>query len=472
MLLLASLIPLRLLATWSQGQAAVTIGAWLRRRLLRGALSVDRQEIRSKGAGQLFGLVMEAAAIDALALTGGVVAALAVLELGVASAILWVGSAVMAAPLLMAWTGLTLLMAWRYLGARRRWTAARFSITEQLVESMVGHRTRLVQESSARRHESEDELLDRYLEHSERMDRAGHWLTTLVPRGWMAIAVITLVPTLATRGSTTTAAVSLGGVLLAYRSLQRLTAGLSNLTGALIAAQAVAPLARAAARREPAGSSVAATLPSRPREGEVLPVLTARDLRFRYRAQGEAVLRGCNLVIPHRARLLLEGPSGSGKTTLASIVAGLQTPESGLLLVDGLDRSVLGADAWRRRVAMAPQAHDNYIVGGSLAFNLLMGKTWPPERRDLEDAERVCRELGLGELIDRLPAGLHQMVGETGWQLSQGERVRVFLARALLQRPELLVLDESFSALDAENVERAVRCVMTRADSVLAIAHP
>ena len=93
-------------------------------------------------------------------------------------------------------------------------------------------------------------------------------------------------------------------------------------------------------------------------------------------------------------------------------------------------------------------------------------------RRIWSRPKRVCRELGLGDLLDRLPAGLHQVVGETGWQLSQGERIRVFLARALLQRPELLVLDESFSALDSENVERAMRCVTNRAQTVLAIAHP
>jgi ABC-type bacteriocin/lantibiotic exporter with double-glycine peptidase domain len=169
--------------------------------------------------------------------------------------------------------------------------------------------------------------------------------------------------------------------------------------------------------------------------------------------------------------LLVEGESGAGKTTLASILAGLEAPDSGLLLVDGLDRSILGTAGWRQRVVMAPQAHDNYLVTGSLAFNLLMGRRWPAQHGDLVEAEQICRELGLGDLLDRLPGGLHEMVGETGWRLSQGERTRVFLARALLQKPNLLVLDESFSALDAENVDRSIRCVVRRASTVVAAAH-
>src|SRR5207248_6787056 len=119
------------------------------------------------------------------------------------------------------------------------------------------------------------------------------------------------------------------------------------------------------------------------------------------------------------------------------------------LLIDGLDRASVGAAGWRRLVTMAAQTQDNYLIGGSLGFNLLMGRRWPAEPSDLAEAEAVCRELGLGDLLDRMPAGLDQIVGETGWRLSQGERTRVFLARALLQHPELLVLDESFSALDA-----------------------
>ena len=98
--------------------------------------------------------------------------------------------------------------------------------------------------------------------------------------------------------------------------------------------------------------------------------------------------------------------------------------------------------------------------------------TGPPRPGDMEEAEAVCRELGLGELLDRMPAGLLQMVGESGWQLSHGEKSRLYIARALLQRAELIVLDESFAALDPESLRRALGCVLERARTLLVIAHP
>jgi len=81
-------------------------------------------------------------------------------------------------------------------------------------------------------------------------------------------------------------------------------------------------------------------------------------------------------------------------------------------------------------------------------------------------------ELGLGDLLARMPAGLQQMVGESGWQLSAGERSRLYIARALLQRAELVVLDESFAALDPESLRQALACVLKRARTLLVIAHP
>jgi len=469
-LLLASLIPVRLIATWNQGAAVVAAGVWLRRRLLRGASLVDRQDVKRQGVGQLFGVVVEAAAIDALALTGGLVAIFALLELTVAFAILLAGATALVAPVLLLWVALVAYLGWHYLVRRANWTAQRLAMSEQLLESMVGHRTRLVQLPEEQWHQYEDKALDQFIAKGDVMDRAS-LLLMLVPRGWLVVALAALIPALAGNATSGSIAISIGGSLLAYRALQRLVGGLSSLTGAFISARSVAELASAACRKEQAGLP-SAILPS-PHQAAARDgfVAQAHNVTFRYRDYREPILDRCDFNIRRNARLLLEGPSGSGKTTFASILAGLESPESGLLLIDGLDRGALGATGWRNRVTMAPQAHDNYLVSGSLAFNLLMGRRWPAEASDLLEAERVCRELGLGDLLDRLPGGLDQVVGETGWRLSQGERTRVFLARALLQQRELLVLDESFSALDAENVERAMRCVGNRAHAVLAIAH-
>jgi ATP-binding cassette subfamily B protein len=471
-LLLLTLIPLRLTATWTQGFTSISVAAALRRRLLRGAFRIDRQIIRSTGIGQLFGLVVEASAIDALALTGGVFAAFSILELAAAAVVLWLGAGAMAACLLIIWSGVAGYLAVRYFRRRQSWTHERLGMSEQLLERMLGHRTRLMQQSEPDRHHQEDEALARYLASSEQMDATALWLTAFIPRGWLVIATIILTPSFTGGASTSEVAITVGGMLLAYRALQRLAAGLSNLTGAVIAAQALAPLSQAAARHEhlPLPATVASSVgvtgpPSKNLAAHI------RDVTFRYPSRNQSVLNACSLNVERHTRVLLEGPSGCGKTTFGAILAGLEVPESGLVLVGGLDRSALGAAGWRSRVIMAPQAHDNYLVSASLAFNLLMGRRWPAEQADLIKAETICRELGLEELLDRLPAGLNQLVGETGWQLSQGERTRVFLARALLQQPELLVLDESFSTLDADNLDRAARCVTTRASTVLAIAH-
>jgi ATP-binding cassette subfamily B protein len=142
------------------------------------------------------------------------------------------------------------------------------------------------------------------------------------------------------------------------------------------------------------------------------------------------------------------------------------------VLLDGLDRHSLGGEAWRQRVVLAPQFHENHIFTETFAFNLLMGRRWPPGAGDFAEAEAVCHELGLGDLLARMPAGLQQVVGETGWQLSHGERSRVFLARALLQGADLVILDESLAALDPENLDLALSAALARSPALLVIAHP
>jgi integrase len=85
---------------------------------------------------------------------------------------------------------------------------------------------------------------------------------------------------------------------------------------------------------------------------------------------------------------------------------------------------------------------------------------------------RACRGLGLGPLLDRMPGGLEQLVGESGWQLSHGEKSRLFLARALLQGADLLILDESLAALDPASLAQALGLVLAEAPAVLVVAHP
>jgi ATP-binding cassette subfamily B protein len=201
------------------------------------------------------------------------------------------------------------------------------------------------------------------------------------------------------------------------------------------------------------------------------PLIAASQLVFGYRADAEPVLRGADLHIQSGERILLQGPSGGGKSTLAALLVGLRQPGRGLLLLNGLDRHTLG-ESWHRLATEAPQFHENHVLTGTLGFNLLMGRNWPASPAELQEAQTLCEELGLGPLIARMPAGLQQRVGETGWQLSHGERSRIFLARALLQQAPLTVLDESFAALDAQTLKRCLECALRRTQTLIVIAHP
>jgi ATP-binding cassette subfamily B protein len=475
-LILATLIPLRLLATRSQGLLALGLGGLLKQRLLSGALRLHPEEIRHQGAGELLGRVVESEAVESLALQGGFLAITATIELVVAGAVLWAGAGgALHAVLLLGWVALTLLLAWRYVGDRRQWTEARLGMTRDLVERMVGHRTRLSQELRERWHDGEDQALERYFELSRTVDHSTARLRALIPRGWLLVGIAGLAPAFVlTSGHTVDLAIGLGGVLLAYQALLALVASLTHLAGALVAVKQVMPLFLAAARKDVSGHPAFA-LDAHPDAGASTtpqPLLEASGLAFRYEERSEDVLKDLGLRIFHGDKLLLEGPSGGGKSTLTSILCGLRHPQRGLLFLRGLDRHTLGREAWRRVVAAAPQFHENHVLCETFAFNLLMGRRWPPRHEDLTEAESLCGELGLGPLLARMPAGIMQMVGETGWQLSHGERSRLFLARALLQGADVVVLDESFGALDPEMLARALKATLARAPTLVVVAHP
>jgi ATP-binding cassette, subfamily B, bacterial len=492
-LVLATIVPFRLWTTWLQGAVAIPAGGILRERLLDGALQLRPEEVRQEGAGRFLGRAMETQTIESLALSGGLLPAMAAFELCLAAAVLSAGVAgAIQVPLLGLIAAVTVALAWRYYRQRDKWTAARLEMTHDLVERMTGHRTRLAQEPAGQRHTEEDQAAQQYVALAERMDRAGAMLTGLAPRLWLVAGIAALAPAFV--GSRTTPGemgVSMGGLLLAWQAFRRLTVGLANLAGAAISWRQVAPLFHASARgrerREGSQKTEARpqfSLPSLPAYGQARTaddgtlskpgetVVQARDLAYTYPGRGRRVLEDASLEIRRGDWLLLEGPSGGGKSTLVSLLAGLRTADSGLLLAGGVDCQTLGTRLWRKRIALAPQYQENHVFSAPLAFNLLMGRQWPPRPADLGEAEEVCRELGLGPLLERMPGGMMQMVGETGWQLSQGERSRVFLARALLQNAELAILDESFGALDPESLRQSLECVLRRSKTLMVVDHP
>ena len=485
-LVLFSAVPFQVLSLWARGLVSVGNGALFKRRLLYGALQLDPEEVRHQGVGQFLGRVLESDAVEMLALNGGFAAVTGIVQLILATMVLAHGvSGWLHVVLLWFWLALALFSGWRYFLRNREWRDTHRHLINTLVERMVGHRTRLAQESPSDWHREEDQLLARYVRLSQRLDTIEVRLNAVMGRGWLLLGFATLAYPLVMGSTTTPAAlaISLGGIMLAYQAFGSLAEGTHSVVGLVTAWQQVAPLFQAAARGQrkygngivPIVPVVAAEVASSLAE-PVLPggqdQIVVRDLFFRYRDYAEPVLRGCSLRIAYGDRLLLEGSSGAGKSTLAAMLTGLGTPQSGLLMLNGLDRQTLGTQAWRRRIVGVPQFHENHVLAETFAFNMLLGRNWPPTADDLSEAEQLCYELGLGDLLARMPAGLQQMVGETGWQLSHGERSRLYVARALLQKADFIVLDESFAALDPENLKLVLQCVLRRAPTILVIAHP
>jgi ATP-binding cassette subfamily B protein len=471
-LLLLSITPFRASELWSLGVLTTRVGALLKRRLLAGVLRLEPEETRHQGVGQFLGRVIDAEAVETLVLSGGHLGVIAVLQLLLGIPILALGAGgAWLAPLLVLWATLAVWRGRRYYKERRRWTHNRLGVTHDLVESLVGHRTRLAQQSPELWHETEDRQLADYVETSRRMDHDAARLRALIPRGWLLLGILGLAPPFIIGGAPVTAlAIGVGGVLFTYQAFWKLSRGLSDLSQALIAWEQVEPLFDAAARDQAPMPPELAAEPGRRPAGQ--PMVEAREVSFGYHGRARPVLTSCDLEIAAGDRLLVEGPSGSGKSTLASLVAGLRKPDSGLLLLDGFDRGSLGARGWRRRVAAAPQFHENWVLSETLMFNLLMGRDWPPTGEEMQEAEETCRALGLGDLLDRMPSGLQQIVGESGWQLSHGEQSRLFIARALLQKTDLVLFDESFAALDPANLRKCLETVIERSPTLMVVAHP
>jgi ABC-type multidrug transport system fused ATPase/permease subunit len=196
------------------------------------------------------------------------------------------------------------------------------------------------------------------------------------------------------------------------------------------------------------------------------PVLEFRDVWFGYEPR-RPVLRGVTFEVPEHSNVALIGSSGVGKSTVLALIERFYDPDHGRILFDGHDVRATGRAEHRSRVGLVEQHAP--VLYGTLRENLL----YAAPDADPAELDRVVELAHLTDLIDRLPHGLDTDAGEHGMALSGGERQRIAIARALLTRPRLLLLDEPTAHLDAVSeaaLRRSIR-ETTAECTLLVIAH-
>jgi len=175
------------------------------------------------------------------------------------------------------------------------------------------------------------------------------------------------------------------------------------------------------------------------------------NLAFTYPSRKEIrVLKSINLTVNKGETIAIVGPSGSGKSTIVSLLLRFYDPESGAILIDGIDARKYPLTELRNNMAIVPQ--DVLLFGGTIRENIAYGKP----NATISEITEAARKANAIEFIDTFPEKFETIVGERGVKLSGGQRQRIAIARAVLKDPSILILDEATSSLDSES-ERVVQ---------------
>lgn len=201
-----------------------------------------------------------------------------------------------------------------------------------------------------------------------------------------------------------------------------------------------------------------------------LPLVEGRvvfdDVSFSYDGD-TVVLSDFNLTIEPGETIAIVGPTGAGKSTAAKLLSRFYDPSTGTVSIDGVDISRVTLHSLRSQLGVVPQ--EPFLFNGDIRYNVGFARPGVTE----DEIREACDEVGLTQLIARLPAGLDSPVHERGSSLSSGERQLLALARAFLARPRVLILDEATSNLDLASetlVERALDRVLEGRTAII-IAH-
>ena len=206
--------------------------------------------------------------------------------------------------------------------------------------------------------------------------------------------------------------------------------------------------------------------PPRARPDSAAPVVAFDGVTFAYRS-GENVLEDVSFSVVAASQTAIVGPSGAGKTTLFALLERFYEPSAGTIALSGTPLGEIPRSVLRARIGYVEQ--DAPVLAGTLRENLL----YAVPDADEASLAAVIEEARLAEMLARLPRGLDTEIGDRGRTLSGGERQRIAIARALLRRPDVLLLDEPTAQLDATN-EHALRETIERAAkrcAVIVVAH-
>ncbi|MCP4923283.1 MAG: ATP-binding cassette domain-containing protein [bacterium] len=205
--------------------------------------------------------------------------------------------------------------------------------------------------------------------------------------------------------------------------------------------------------------------PFLPSNKEVL--LKVEDLSFRYPTQEKETLSGITLSLKQGSFTALVGPSGAGKTTLAQVILGVFAPTSGQILVQGHPLCEARLSSWWSKIGYVPQQPD--LFDFSVKENILYGH---PDA-DFQSVQNAAKQAHAHDFIQNLSQGYETDVGPRGENLSVGQKQRIYLARAFLRQPKLLILDEPTSALDGESEQHIATALLSCKDrsALLVIAH-